>query len=93
MEEREIITGNVFDKYGSKNPIYKKLMSRFLSNLLDNILTNYKEQVYIFEIGCGEGYLANEIQSRSSAYSWNQRHSCGSPHVFVAMFLRWLDFE
>ena len=64
MEEREIITGNVFDKYHSLNPVYKKIMSNFFSNLLNDLEKNEKKDVKVFEIGCGEGLLAYEIRKR-----------------------------
>ena len=64
MGEKEIITGNVFDKYNSGNPVYKKLMNNFFSNLLADIVRENKKDVRILEIGCGEGLLACEIKKR-----------------------------
>ncbi len=58
----EIITGNFYDKYNSKNPIYNKLMSNFLSNLFSYIPDNVDDnKLNIFEVGCGEGHLAYEL--------------------------------
>ncbi|MCD4793730.1 MAG: class I SAM-dependent methyltransferase [Bacteroidales bacterium] len=62
MGEKEIITGNVFDKYNSGNPVYRKLMSNFFSNLLHDIVNRNKKDVKILELGCGEGLLACEIK-------------------------------
>ncbi len=64
MGEKEIITGNVFDKYNSGNPVYKKLMNNFFSNLLVDIVRKNKKNVRILEVGCGEGLLACEIKKR-----------------------------
>lgn len=64
MGKKEIITGNVFNKYSSKNPLYKKLMTNFFSNLLKDIVINNKKKTKILEVGCGEGLLACEIKRR-----------------------------
>lgn len=60
MEEK-IITGNYFDKYQTGNPIYRKLMSNFMTNLLGLIKSQPFEHYNILETGCGEGHLANII--------------------------------
>jgi 2-polyprenyl-3-methyl-5-hydroxy-6-metoxy-1,4-benzoquinol methylase len=49
-----IVIGNTFDKYGSKNPIVKHLMTEF-----DRTLTNFvaaSSPKTIHEVGCGEGF-------------------------------------
>ena len=51
-----VVIGNTFDKYGSGNPIVKRLMSGF-----ENALTRFVENAApksIHEVGCGEGYWA-----------------------------------
>ncbi|MDA3911687.1 MAG: class I SAM-dependent methyltransferase [Bacteroidales bacterium] len=58
--EQDIITGNSFDKYNSKNPIYKRLMRGFFKSLIE--LTSdisSGEEFKILEAGCGEGHLAS----------------------------------
>lgn len=61
MEEK-IITGNVFDKYNVKNPIYKKMMANFFANFMQYIeKSKPKESLNVMEIGCGEGLLAYRI--------------------------------
>jgi 2-polyprenyl-3-methyl-5-hydroxy-6-metoxy-1,4-benzoquinol methylase len=59
---QEIITGNVFDKYGSKNPLYQKLMNGFFLSM-DKLISEIsdKNSMHILEAGCGEGYLAKHI--------------------------------
>jgi len=58
-EQQKIITGNVFDKYGSKNPLYQRLMSNFTQHLLSFV--PQKNKLNCFEIGIGEGLLAKII--------------------------------
>lgn len=57
----KIITGNHFDKYNSKNPLYKKLMTNFMDTILDFIRMQKFETNNILETGCGEGYLGEFI--------------------------------
>jgi 2-polyprenyl-3-methyl-5-hydroxy-6-metoxy-1,4-benzoquinol methylase len=50
------VAGNYFDKYNSRNPVVKYLMSGFYGGLHELLeLSGAKE---IHEVGCGEGYLA-----------------------------------
>ena len=57
----EVISGNTYNKYSTKNPIAKWLMRKFLSNLsttLNNL--NFSS---LLEVGCGEGYLLKSIKN------------------------------
>lgn len=57
---QDIITGNYFDKYNSKNPVYRALMNGFFKDLkllISSIDT--KQNIKILEAGCGEGHLAS----------------------------------
>lgn len=52
--------GNLYNKYESKNPIVKILMSKFFEDLnfcLDSIEVNN-----ILDVGCGEGYITRRIK-------------------------------
>ena len=53
-EEDGLVIGNSFDKYGSRNPIVRRLMHGF-DNSLSDLLTGVGP-TDIHEIGCGEGY-------------------------------------
>lgn len=54
IKEDGIVIGNHFDKYGSTNPIVRRLMSGFENSLNELVYqTNARE---IHEIGCGEGH-------------------------------------
>ncbi len=48
-------TGNTFDKYGSTNPVVKRLMAGFHRNM-DELLS-LAEPASICDVGCGEGVL------------------------------------
>lgn len=53
-KEDGIVTGNTYDKYGTKNPIAKLMMKGFEKSLFGFI--NKVQPANIHEIGCGEGY-------------------------------------
>lgn len=51
-------TGNTFDKYGSTNPVVRRLMSRFNRTLRELFLQAAPDSV--LDIGCGEGVLTEQ---------------------------------
>jgi 2-polyprenyl-3-methyl-5-hydroxy-6-metoxy-1,4-benzoquinol methylase len=54
LTEDGIVTGNVYDKYGSTNPIVRWMMGRFAASLAE--LVTLASPRSIHEVGCGEGY-------------------------------------
>jgi 2-polyprenyl-3-methyl-5-hydroxy-6-metoxy-1,4-benzoquinol methylase len=58
----EVPTGNTFDKYGSQNPVVKRLMSGFHSTL-DELWTRAAPRS-VLDVGCGEGVLTHEWAER-----------------------------
>lgn len=54
LSEKGVVVGNTYDKYGSRNPIVRKIMRGFESTLLE--LVNIANPSSIYEAGCGEGY-------------------------------------
>lgn len=61
MDGNEIITGNYYDKYGTKNIIEKYLVGQYkktLINLINSISVNS-----IYEVGSGEGEIINIISN------------------------------
>ncbi len=57
------VTGNTYDKYGSTNPVVRRLMAGF-QRTLDELLAIAAPHS-ILDVGCGEGVLTHE---------WAKRH-------------------
>ena len=55
-------TGNHFDKYGSENPVVRRLMARF-QRTLDELVTRGAPGS-VLDVGCGEGVLTARLASR-----------------------------
>jgi 2-polyprenyl-3-methyl-5-hydroxy-6-metoxy-1,4-benzoquinol methylase len=51
-----VVTGNTYDKYGSSNPVVKRLMSGF-ERALDELFER-AAPASVLDVGCGEGVLA-----------------------------------
>lgn len=62
VSEDGIVTGNTYDKYGSGNPLVKRLMAAF-ERTLDELLAS-AAPASLLDVGCGEGVLV---------HSWAQR--------------------
>jgi 2-polyprenyl-3-methyl-5-hydroxy-6-metoxy-1,4-benzoquinol methylase len=58
----EVPTGNTYDKYGSKNPVVRRLMAGFHSDL-DDLMARASPQT-LLDVGCGEGVLTAEWAER-----------------------------
>jgi 2-polyprenyl-3-methyl-5-hydroxy-6-metoxy-1,4-benzoquinol methylase len=54
--------GNVYDKYGTSNPIERRLVGGFISRLL--ALAERTGASDVHEVGCGEGELARRLAAR-----------------------------
>jgi 2-polyprenyl-3-methyl-5-hydroxy-6-metoxy-1,4-benzoquinol methylase len=52
------VTGNTYDKYGSTNPVVKRLMARF-EGTLEELFTQASPRT-ILDVGCGEGVLTHQ---------------------------------
>ncbi|HXP37778.1 MAG TPA: class I SAM-dependent methyltransferase [Solirubrobacteraceae bacterium] len=50
-----IVTGNTYDKYGSGNPVVRRLMASF-ERTLDELMEQAKPSS-LLDVGCGEGVL------------------------------------
>jgi 2-polyprenyl-3-methyl-5-hydroxy-6-metoxy-1,4-benzoquinol methylase len=53
-----VITGNTYDKYGSSNPVVRRLMTGFQSTLAQLFTQAAPESV--LDVGCGEGVLTHQ---------------------------------
>jgi 2-polyprenyl-3-methyl-5-hydroxy-6-metoxy-1,4-benzoquinol methylase len=63
--EDGVIAGNYTDKYGSGNPIHRKLMAGFHA-ALDELLEHSGAKT-VHEVGCGEGHLSAHLYQRGLA--------------------------
>jgi 2-polyprenyl-3-methyl-5-hydroxy-6-metoxy-1,4-benzoquinol methylase len=57
-----IVTGNTYDKYGSTNPLVRRLMGRFERDL-DELLA-LADPRSLLDVGCGEGVLVHRWAQR-----------------------------
>jgi 2-polyprenyl-3-methyl-5-hydroxy-6-metoxy-1,4-benzoquinol methylase len=56
------VTGNTYDKYGSTNPVVRRLMSAF-ERTLDELFAE-ADPDSLLDVGCGEGVLTHEWAKR-----------------------------
>ena len=56
------VTGNTYDKYGSTNPVVKRLMAAFEATL-DELFVQAAPRT-ILDVGCGEGVLTHKWSAR-----------------------------
>jgi 2-polyprenyl-3-methyl-5-hydroxy-6-metoxy-1,4-benzoquinol methylase len=54
-----IVTGNTYDKYGSQNPVVRRLMDGFERSLDD--LLERAQPSSLLDVGCGEGVLVQRM--------------------------------
>ena len=80
-----IVTGNTYDKYGSTNPLVRRMMDGF-EGALDELLAA-AEPRSLLDVGCGEGVLVHkwaqrlgearvvgiDLEERSIQAGWAQR--------------------
>lgn len=63
-EEPGPIVGNVYDKYGTRNPVARALMRGFLRSVTQ--LYRLVAPSTVLEVGCGEGHLAHHLVQTAS---------------------------
>lgn len=57
-----VVTGNTYDKYGSTNPVVRRLMAAF-EGALDELFTQAAPRS-LLDVGCGEGVLTERWARR-----------------------------
>jgi 2-polyprenyl-3-methyl-5-hydroxy-6-metoxy-1,4-benzoquinol methylase len=82
-----IVTGNTYDKYGSSNPVVRRLMAGF-ERALDDLFAR-ADPSSLLDVGCGEGVLVHrwaqrlpekrfvgiDLQEESIQAGWSQRQA------------------
>jgi 2-polyprenyl-3-methyl-5-hydroxy-6-metoxy-1,4-benzoquinol methylase len=58
----DVLTGNTYDKYGSSNPVERKLMGGFFEALMSSLPDTAPET--ILEVGVGEGEVSDRLSAR-----------------------------
>jgi 2-polyprenyl-3-methyl-5-hydroxy-6-metoxy-1,4-benzoquinol methylase len=62
VDDEGTVTGNTYDKYGSTNPVVRRLMARF-ERTLDELFTE-ADPASLLDVGCGEGVLTHRWAQR-----------------------------
>jgi trans-aconitate methyltransferase len=58
-----VVAGNPYDKYGSKNPVARRLMHGFDQGLFE-LLDLAGPVDSVLEVGCGEGHVTAKLAAR-----------------------------
>ncbi len=62
VSEDGIVTGNTYDKYGSTNPLVRRMMAGF-EGALDELFARADPRS-LLDVGCGEGVLVHQWAQR-----------------------------
>jgi SAM-dependent methyltransferase len=62
VDREGTVTGNTYDKYGSTNPVVRRLMARFEGTLHE--LFSQADPKSLLDVGCGEGVLTQQWAQR-----------------------------
>jgi ubiquinone/menaquinone biosynthesis C-methylase UbiE len=87
VSEDGVVTGNTYDKYGSANPVVRRLMASF-ERTLDELMARARPGS-LLDVGCGEGVLVHrwalqmprarlvgiDLQEESIQAGWAERQA------------------
>ena len=62
VSEQGVVTGNIYDKYGSANPLVRHMMGGF-QRALDELVER-ADPSSLLDVGCGEGVLVQHLAHR-----------------------------
>lgn len=62
VDREGTVTGNTYDKYGSTNPVVRRLMASF-ERTLEELLVQASPRT-VLDVGCGEGVLTHQWAQR-----------------------------
>ena len=62
VDREGTVTGNTYDKYGSTNPVVRRLMARFEGTLEELFAQAHPQS--LLDVGCGEGVLTHQWAQR-----------------------------
>ncbi len=62
VDREGTVTGNTYDKYGSTNPVVRRLMANFEATLEE--LFSASAPLSLLDVGCGEGVLTHRWAQR-----------------------------
>jgi 2-polyprenyl-3-methyl-5-hydroxy-6-metoxy-1,4-benzoquinol methylase len=62
VSDAGIVTGNTYDKYGSRNPLVRRLVDDFQAALEE--LLDIAQPASLLDVGCGEGVLVRRLATR-----------------------------
>jgi 2-polyprenyl-3-methyl-5-hydroxy-6-metoxy-1,4-benzoquinol methylase len=65
VSEDGVVTGNTYDKYGSSNPVVRRLMASFERDLGE--LFEQATPASVLDVGCGEGVLVHQWAQQLAA--------------------------
>lgn len=83
-DRRGVIAGNIYDKYGSRNPLVRWLMAGFFSAFSELVQPLPVERC--LEVGCGEGWLMRHLKEmRKEMVIWGSDISEGIVKVAADM--------
>jgi 2-polyprenyl-3-methyl-5-hydroxy-6-metoxy-1,4-benzoquinol methylase len=104
VDDSGVVTGNTYDKYGSSNPVVKRLMANFESTLAE--LFAMSDPKSLLDVGCGEGVLIHEwaqqiaparvvgldLEEASIQAGWEQRQADNLEYKIMDVSQKGLPF-